>query len=203
MFWHISNLPQWFWSQICCNTPTVFFSKILEDYALEKTKPVKMKSSLPRYNNEVKGLKRDRRKPGWRWFQHRDDPVKSVTYKEYELVRNRYRSVKDETKTEYFWKGSGGSLRDMAGAFYYFFVMKIEKIRNKLENHDPEPTTVSRMPAKRICYFPPFCFFRRWCQGADQAITKLIMRQWPNTTERAPRLSHSHINTFSEQIPSD
>ena len=42
----------------------------------EKTKTVKKKPAMPWYNDEIKGLKRDRRKAEGQWLQHRGDPIK-------------------------------------------------------------------------------------------------------------------------------
>ena len=50
--------------------------KIMDDHAPEKTKTVKKKPAMPRYNDEIKGLKRDRRKAARKWLQHRGDPIK-------------------------------------------------------------------------------------------------------------------------------
>ena len=50
--------------------------KIMDDHAPEKTKTVKKKPAMPWYNNEIKGLKRDRRKAERQWLQHRGDPIK-------------------------------------------------------------------------------------------------------------------------------
>ena len=49
--------------------------KILDDRALEKTKTAKMKPTMPWYNDEIKGLKRGRKKAERRWLQQRDDPI--------------------------------------------------------------------------------------------------------------------------------
>ena len=50
--------------------------KIMDDHAPEKTKTVKKKPAMPWYNDEIKGLKRDRRKAARKWLQHRGDPIK-------------------------------------------------------------------------------------------------------------------------------
>ena len=39
-------------------------------------KTVKKKPAMPWYNDEIKGLKRDRRKAERQWLQHRGDPIK-------------------------------------------------------------------------------------------------------------------------------
>ena len=49
---------------------------IMYDHALEKNKIVKKKPAMPWYNDETKGLKRDRRKAERQWLQHRGDPIK-------------------------------------------------------------------------------------------------------------------------------
>ena len=46
------------------------------DDAPEKTKTVKKKPAMPWYNDEVKGLKHDRRKAERQWLQYRGDPIK-------------------------------------------------------------------------------------------------------------------------------
>ena len=48
--------------------------KIMDDHAPEKIKTVKKKPAVPWYNDEIKGLKRDRRKAERQWLQHRGDP---------------------------------------------------------------------------------------------------------------------------------
>ena len=138
-------------------------------------KTVKKKPAMPWYNDEIKGLKRDRRKAERQWLQHRGDPIKNVTFgEEYRLVRNRFRSVIDEAKTEYYsgkvqecagdqkklfeiiksltkplqqekYPDSDSS-KDLADAFGDFFIMKIQKIRTKLDSQDPEPITIPRVP---------------------------------------------------------
>ena len=50
--------------------------KIMGDLAPENTKTVKKKPAMPWYNDEINGLKRDRRKAERRWLQHRGDPIK-------------------------------------------------------------------------------------------------------------------------------
>ena len=50
--------------------------KILDGHAPEKTKTVKKKPAMPWYSDEIKGLKRDRRKAERQWLQHRGDPIK-------------------------------------------------------------------------------------------------------------------------------
>ena len=50
--------------------------KIMDDHVPEKTKTVKKKPAMPWYNDEIKGLKRDRRKAERQWLQHRGDPIK-------------------------------------------------------------------------------------------------------------------------------
>ena len=77
--------------------------KITDDHAPEKTKTVKKKPAMPWYNDEIKGLRRDRWKAERQWLKHRGDPIKNVTCREeYRLVCNRYRSATDEAKTEYY-----------------------------------------------------------------------------------------------------
>ena len=86
--------------------------KITDDHAPGKTKTVKKKPAMPLYNDEIKGLKRDRRKAERQWLQHRGDPIKYVTCREeYRLVRNRYRSAIDEAKTEYY----SGKVKECVG----------------------------------------------------------------------------------------
>ena len=91
-------------------------------------------------------------------------------------MRNRYRSAIDEAKTEYYsgkvqecaWDQKklfeiiklltkplqqeqypdSDSLKDLADAFGDFFIMKIKKIRTKLDSQDPEPITIPRVPVK-------------------------------------------------------
>ena len=76
--------------------------KFRNDHAPEKTKTVKMKQTMPWYNDEIKGFKRNRGKAESRWLQHRDDSITNATYREEcRLVRNRYRSPIDKAKTEY------------------------------------------------------------------------------------------------------
>ena len=50
--------------------------QIMDDHAPEKTKTVKKKPAMPWFNDEIKGLKRDRRKAERQWLQHRGDPIK-------------------------------------------------------------------------------------------------------------------------------
>ena len=56
--------------------------KIMDDHSPEKTKIVKKKPAIPWYNDEIKGLKRDRRKAERQRLQHRGDPIKNVTCRE-------------------------------------------------------------------------------------------------------------------------
>ena len=56
--------------------------KIMDDHAPEETKTVKKKPAMPWYNDEIKGLKRDRRKAERQWLQHRGNPIKNVTFRE-------------------------------------------------------------------------------------------------------------------------
>ena len=168
----------------------------------EKTKTVKKKPAMPWYNDEIKGLKRDRRKAERQWLQHRGDPIKHVTCREeYRLVRNRYRSAIDEAKTEYY---SGkvqecagdqnkifeiiksltkplqqeqyldfDSLKDLADAFGDFFIMKIQKIRTKLDSQDPEPITIPREPVKEEDMFLSF-------QPLTEDDVRKLIKQSPN-----------------------
>ena len=91
-------------------------------------------------------------------------------------MRNRYRSAIDEAKTGYYvgkvqecagdqkklfeiiksltkplkqeQYPDSDSLKDLADAFGDFFIMKIQKIRTKLDSQDPEPITIPRVPVK-------------------------------------------------------
>ena len=159
--------------------------KIMDDQAPEKTKTVKKKPAMPGYNDEIKCLKRDRRKSERQWLRHRGDPIKNGTCREeYRLVRNGYRSAIDEAKTEYYsgkvqecagdqkklfeiiksltkplqqeQYPDSDSMKDLADAFGDFFIMKIQKIRTKLDSQDPEPITIPRMPVKEEDMFLSF-----------------------------------------------
>ena len=57
------------------NTPTGA-AKIMDDHASDKTNIVEKKPTIPWYNDEIKGLKRDRRKAERQWLQHRGGPIK-------------------------------------------------------------------------------------------------------------------------------
>ena len=175
--------------------------KIMDDHAPVKTKTVKKKPAMPWYNDEIIGLKRDRRKAERQWLQHRGDPIKNVTCREeYRLVRNKYRSATDEAKTEYYsgkvqecagdqkklfeinksltkplqqeQYPESDSLKDLADAFGDFFIMKIQKIRTKLDSQDPEPITIPRVPVKEDMFlsFQPL---------TEDDVRKLI-KQSPN-----------------------
>ena len=73
---------------------------------------MKKKLAMLWYNDEIKGLKHDRRKAEWQWLQHRGDPINNVICREeYRLVCNRYRSAIDKAKTEYH----SGKVQECAG----------------------------------------------------------------------------------------
>ena len=157
---------------------------------------------MPWYNDEIKGLKRDRRKAERQWLQHRDDPIKNVTFREeYRLVRNRYISAIDEAKTEYYsgkvqecaqdqkklfeiiksltkplqqeQYPDSDSLKDLADAFGDFFIMKIQKIRTKLDSQDPEPIKILRVPVKEEEMFLSF-------QPLTEDDVRKLIKQSPN-----------------------
>ena len=166
------------------------------------TKTVKKKPAMPWYNDEIKGLKRDRRKAERQWLQHRGYPIKNVTFREeYRLVRNRYRSAIDEAKTEYYsgkvqectgdqkklfeiiksltkplqqqQYPDSDSLKDLADAFGDFFIMKIQKIRTKLDSQDPEPISIPRVPVKEEDVFLSF-------QTLTEDDVRKLIKQSPN-----------------------
>ena len=86
--------------------------KFMDAHAPEKTKTVKKKPAMPWYNDEITGVKRDRRKAKRQWLQHRGDAIKNVTFREeYQLVRNRCRSAIGGAKTEYY----SGKIQECAG----------------------------------------------------------------------------------------
>ena len=176
--------------------------KIMDDHAPVKTKTVKKKPAMPWYNDEIIGLKRDRRKAERQWLQHRGDPIKNVTCREeYRLVRNKYRSATDEAKTEYYsgkvqecagdqkklfeinksltkplqqeQYPESDSLKDLADAFGDFFIMKIQKIRTKLDSQDPEPITIPRVPVKEEDMFLSF-------QPLTEDDVRKLIKQSPN-----------------------
>ena len=162
---------------------------------------MKKNSAMPWYNDEIKGLKRDRGKAERQWLQHRRDPIKNVTCRdEYRFVHNRYRSAIDEAKTEYYSGNvqecagdqkklfeiiksltkplqqeqypDSDSLKDLADAFGEFYIMKIKKIRTKLDSQDPEPITIPMVPVKEDVFlsFQPL---------TEDDVRKLI-KQWPH-----------------------
>ena len=96
-------------------------------------------------------------------------------------MRNRYRSAIDEAKTEHYsgkvqecagdqkklfeiikslpkplrqeQYPDSDSLKDLADAFGDFFIIKIQKIRTKLDSQDPEPITIPRVSVKEDMLF--------------------------------------------------
>ena len=129
-------------------------------------------------------------------------PHKNVTFREeYRLVRNRYRSAIDEAKTEYYsgkvqecagdqkklfeiiksltkplqqeQYPDSDSLKDLADAFGDFFIMKIQKIRTKLDSQDPEPITILRVAVKEEDMFLSF-------QPLTEDDVRKLIKQSPN-----------------------
>ena len=127
---------------------------------------------------------------------------KNVTCREeYRLVRNRYRSAIDEAKTEHYsgkvQECAGDqkklfeiiksltkplqhkqypdfdSLKDLADAFGDFFIMRIQKIRTKLDSQDPEPITFPREPVKEEYMFISF-------QPLTEDDVRKLIKQSPN-----------------------
>ena len=92
------------------------------------------------------------------------------------------------------------SLKDLADAFGDFFVMKIQKIRTKLDSQDPEPITIPREPVKEEDMFLSF-------QSLTEDDVRKLIKQSPNkqcsSDPGMPRFSASRTNTFSKQIPSN
>ena len=116
-------------------------------------------------------------------------------------MRNRYRSAIDEAKTEYYsgtvQECAGDqkklfeiiesltkplqqeqypnldSLKDLADAFDDFFLMKIQKIRTKLDSQDPEPITIPRVPVKEEDMFLSF-------QPLTEDDVRKLIKQSPN-----------------------
>ena len=116
-------------------------------------------------------------------------------------MRNRYRSTIDEAKTGYYSgkvQESAGhlkklleiiksltkplqqeqypnsdSLKDLADAFGDFFIMKIQKIRTKLDSQDPEPITIPRVPVKEEDMFLSF-------QPLTEDDVRKLIKQSPN-----------------------
>ena len=144
----------------------------------------------------------DRRKAERQWLQQRGDPIKNVTCREeYRLVRNRYRSATDKAKTEYYSAKvqecagdqkklfeiiqsltkplqqeqypDSDSLKDLADAFGDFFIMKIQKIRTKLDSQNPEPITIPRVPVKEEDMFLSF-------QPLSEDDVRKLIKQSPN-----------------------
>ena len=125
---------------------------------------------------------------------------KNVTYKEQNrLVCNRHRSAIDEAKMEYYsgkvqecaedQRNSSKSLnpsqtiainaipdtdilKDLADTFCDFFKVKFHKIRTKLDNQDPEPITIPRVPMKEH-------LFLSYQPLSEDDVRKLITRS-PN-----------------------
>ena len=48
------------------------------------------------------------------------------------------------------------SLKDLVDAFGDFYIMKIQKIRTKLDSQDPEPISIPRVPVKEEDMFLSF-----------------------------------------------
>jgi hypothetical protein len=136
---------------------------------------------VPWFSGDLKDLKRKRRQSERRWLHHSRDPIKSVTYKEeYNHSRNQYSSALETAKTECYSNQvqmcagdqkklfsliksltkpqqqeqypDAASLKDLADAFGDFFVMKINKIRSKLEKIDvtPEPVERNNIPVENM-----------------------------------------------------
>ena len=106
-----------------------------------------------------------------RW-PHKNMPCRE----EYRLVRNRYTATIDEAKKEYYSEKvqdcagdqkkpfeiiksltkalqqeqypDSHSWKDLADVFGDFFMMKIQRIRTKLDSQDPKPITIPRVPVK-------------------------------------------------------
>ena len=131
---------------------------------------------MPWYNDQIKGLKRDRRKADRPRLQRRGDPIKMkyieknidycATGRALLLTRQRWNIFLESSgmcwrsketlpnhqiphKTITTRATSQLSLiKSAGGRIWHFFVIKVQIIRTKLDSQDPEPITIPRVPLK-------------------------------------------------------
>ena len=118
--------------------------------------------------------------------------------------KTSFEIIKSLTKQEHY--PDSDCLKDLVDTFDDCFVMKIQKIRTKLDSQNPEPITIPRVPVEEedmfLSFHPlPEDDVRNWSSNRQ-----INMQQWPNSNmalEGMPRLAPSYIHPFSKQIPSD
>ena len=88
-----------------------------------------------------------------------------------EIKRNSSKSLTKPLQQEQY--PDSDSLKDLADAFGDFFIMKIQKIRTKLDSQDPEPITIPRVPVKEEDIFLSF-------QPLTEDDVRKLIKQSPN-----------------------
>ena len=121
--------------------------KILDDHAPEKSKIITMKPIVPWITEQIKDMKRQKRKAERKWLQHRGDPKKSTTYREeYQTVRNLYRSAIDEAKTGYY----SSKVQESAGDQKKLFVPIHSLTKPQQEENFPDSSSIKDL-ANAFC----------------------------------------------------
>ena len=121
--------------------------------------------------------------PGWAIIPHWTSQLQATTKTEYyswkvqeyagdqkklfEIIKSLTKPLQQEQYPD------SDSLQDLADAFDDFFMMKIQKIRTKLDSQDPEPITIPRVPVKEEDMFLSF-------QPLTEDDVRKLIKQSPN-----------------------